>query len=55
MAFYSNGIVIKGFNFFPYKSKESLRILADLVDGYFPFVFKAKFPNGVLLQVVDKV
>ena len=55
IAFYSNGICIKGYNFYSYKSKESLRILADIVDGYFPFVFKAKYPDGVLLQVIDKV
>ena len=55
MAFYSNGIVIKGYNFFPYKGKESLRILSDLVDGYFPYVFKQKYPNGVLLEVVDMI
>lgn len=49
IGFYANGIVIKGYNFYPYKSKESLKILADLLDGYFPFIFKAKYPNGVLL------
>lgn len=46
---------MKGYNFYPYKSKESLKILADLIDGYFPFIFKAKFPNGVLLEVVDHI
>lgn len=55
MGFYANGIVIKGYNFFPYKSKDSLKILADLLDGYFPFIFKAKYPNGVLLEVVDHI
>ena len=54
MGFFSNGIAIKGYKFFPYKSKESLQILGDLVDGYFPYVLKAKFPNGVFLKVVDK-
>jgi UBX domain-containing protein 11 len=55
IGFFSNGIAIKGFRFFPYKSKESLQILGDLVDGYFPFVFKGKYPNGVFMKVVDKV
>ena len=55
IGFYSNGIAIKGYKFFPYKSKESLKILSDIVDGYFPYVFKAKYPDGVLLKVVEKV
>lgn len=55
MAFYGDGIAIKGFNFYPYKSKESLKILSDLVDGYFPYVLKGKYPNGVFLHVVDMI
>lgn len=55
MGFFSNGIAIKGYKFFPYNSKESLQILGDLVDGYFPYVLKAKFPNGVFLKVVDRI
>jgi hypothetical protein len=26
-----------------------------LVDGYFPYVLKGKYPNGVFLKVVDKI
>lgn len=55
MGFFGNGIAIKGFKFFPYKAKQSLQILSDLVDGYFPYVLKHKFPNGVFLSVVDKI
>jgi hypothetical protein len=55
MGFFGNGIAIKGFKFFPYKSKESLQILSDLVDGYFPYVLKHKYPNGVFLNVIDKI
>lgn len=55
MAFFGNGIAIKGFKFFTYKSKQSLQILSDLVDGYFPYVLKHKYPNGVFLSVIDKI
>lgn len=55
IAFFGDGIAIKGMNFYPYKSKESLRILSDLVDGYFPYVLKQKYPNGVFLKVVDMI
>jgi hypothetical protein len=54
MGFFANGIAIKGYKFFPYKSKESLQILSDLVDGYFPFVLKARFPNGVVDKIAEK-
>lgn len=55
MGFFANGLAIKGYKFFPYKSKESLQILSDLIDGYFPYVLKGKYPNGVFLKIVDKI
>lgn len=55
MGFFANGIAIKGLKFFPYQSKESLQILSDLLDGYFPYVLKHKYPNGVFLKVQDKI
>lgn len=55
VGFFANGIAIKGYKFFPYKSKESLQILGDFIDGYFPYILKAKYPNGVFLKIVDKV
>ena len=30
-------------------------MLSDLIDGYFPYVLKGKYPNGVFLEVVDKI
>lgn len=30
-------------------------MLGDLLDGYFPYILKGKYPNGVLLKVVDKL
>ena len=55
IGFFADGIAIKGFNFFSYKSKESLQILGDLIDGYFPHVLKQKYPNGVFMQVRDRL
>ena len=54
IGFYSDGIAIQGHKFFPYKSKESIQILGDILDGYFPFVLKFKYPNGTYMKVVDK-
>ena len=31
-----------------------MQILSDLLDGYFPYILKVKYPNGVFLKVVDK-
>ena len=55
IGFFANGIAIKGYKFFTYKSKESLQILGDFIDGYFPFILKARYPNGVFMKVVDKI
>jgi hypothetical protein len=32
-----------------------LQILSDLIDGYFPSVLKARYPNGVFMKVADKL
>ena len=55
LGFYKDGIAIQGYKFFPYKSKESIQILGDILDGYFPYVLKSKYPNGTFLKVVDKI
>ena len=55
IGFYGNGIAIKGFKFNPYTSKESLRILSDILDGYFPYILKNKYPNGVFIKVLDYI
>lgn len=31
-----------------------MKILSDLVDGYFPSVLKGKYPDGVFLEVRDR-
>ena len=30
-----------------------MKILSDILDAYFPYVLKSKFPNGVFLNVID--
>lgn len=55
IGFFANGIAIKGYKFLSYQSKESLQVLGDLIDGYFPYILKGKYPNGVFLKVVDRV
>jgi|JI6StandDraft_1071083.scaffolds.fasta_scaffold01045_22 hypothetical protein len=54
IGFFADGIAIKGYPFFSYKTKESLQVLGDILDGYFPYILKQKYPNGVYMKVVDK-
>jgi len=51
--FFKNGIIIKGFSFSPYYAKEAQSILSDILDGYFPYDLKTKYPEGVPLEPVD--
>lgn len=51
--FYQNGMIIKGRVFWPYHSKEAQSFLTDILDGYFPYDLKAKYPDGVPLEPVD--
>jgi len=51
--FFKNGLIIKGFPFYPYYSKEAQSVLSDILDGYFPYDLKAQYPDGVPLKPVD--
>ena len=45
--------MIDGFPFSPYHAKEAQSMLSDILDGYFPYDLKTKFPEGVPLRPVD--
>ena len=51
--FFQNGLMIQGFPFYPYYSKQAQSVLSDILDGYFPYDLKTKYPNGVPLKPVD--
>lgn len=54
IGFYRNGIALTGFKFFKFGSPEARSILADILEGYFPYQLKRTYPNGVPLKVIDK-
>ena len=54
VTFFKNGLVMQGFPFHPYSSNSAQSILSDILDGYFPYDLKKKFPEGVPLRSVDK-
>ena len=54
IVFFKNGLVLQGFPFRPYSSNEAQSLLSDILDGYFPYDLKRKYPDGVPLRIVDK-
>lgn len=53
--FFANGLMIKGMPFYPYYSKQAQSVLSDILDGYFPYDLKEKYPEGVPLKPIDMV
>ncbi|KAG2379521.1 hypothetical protein C9374_006638 [Naegleria lovaniensis] len=54
VTFWKNGIVVDNGPFKPYKWQITKAFLTDILDGYFPYEFKEKHPDGVKLKIVDK-
>ena len=46
---YQNGVRIEGYPFYEYESKQAQRVLGDILEGYFPYDLKQKYPEGVPL------
>ncbi len=55
IGFFKNGIAIENYPFFEYTSIESQNILGDIIEGYSPYIFKQKYPKGVLMQLQNKL
>jgi len=51
--FFANGLMIKGFPFYPYYAKQAQSVLSDILDGYFPYDLKKLYPEGAPLKPVD--
>ena len=51
--FFKNGLLLKGFPFYPYYAKEAQSVLSDILDGFFPYDLKKRYPNGVPLKPMD--
>eukprot|EP00392_Amoebophrya_sp_AT5.2_P017638 g18036.t1 len=41
--------------FFKYEHPTAQRVLRDILDGYFPFLLKEEYPDGVRLEAVDRL
>lgn len=53
IVFYRNGIVVDDGPFRPYSWTLTKSFLRDIFDGYFPYEFKNKYPDGVRIKVID--
>jgi hypothetical protein len=53
--FYRNGIAVEGYKFYSYTALEGKKILRDILDGYSPYILKARYPNGVILKLENKI
>jgi len=53
IGFYSNGVIIKGYDFHDYNSKEGRALIKDILEGYFPYEIKEKYSEGVPLKIID--
>lgn len=54
ITFFKNGLVLQGSPFRPYSSNEAQSMLSDILDGYFPYDLKKKYPDGVPLRSIDR-
>ena len=55
ISFYKNGLIIEGYQFFPYESETSQKIIQDIIDGYSPYILHERYPHGVLMKVENHV
>ena len=55
ISFYKNGLIIEGYQFFPYESEPSQKIIQDIIDGYSPYILHERYPHGVLMKVENHV
>ena len=55
ISFYKNGLIIEGYQFFPYESEPSQKIIQDIIDGYSPYILRERYPHGVLMKVENHV
>ena len=55
VVFYKNGVHLEGFPIFYNGSHDALALISDLLDGYFPRQLEKSDPDGVPLELVDRL
>lgn len=54
IGFYKNGVLLKGFPFFPYGGSDAQNVILDILDGFSPSILRHQHPSGVTLGLVDQ-
>eukprot|EP01065_Artemidia_motanka_P018045 TRINITY_DN21410_c0_g2_i1.p1 TRINITY_DN21410_c0_g2~~TRINITY_DN21410_c0_g2_i1.p1 ORF type:complete len:496 (+),score=206.35 TRINITY_DN21410_c0_g2_i1:65-1489(+) len=54
IAVFSDGIVVNGGPFRPYSWTLARAFLDDILEGYFPYEYKERYPDGMLMAVRDR-
>jgi len=55
IAFFKDGMIIKGFPFYKYSAREAQQILEDILEGYYPSILKQKYPDGTFFKLFNKL
>jgi len=55
LTFFQDGVKLGSLSFHEYSSRETQLLLRDVLDGYFPYVLKDLYPDGVAMKVVDRM
>jgi hypothetical protein len=51
---YRNGLMIRRGPFRPFNSPSCKAFMQDVIDGFFPSEFRFEYPDGVVIEVIDK-
>ena len=55
LIFYGNCVHLESFPPFTYGSKDAIGLLTDLMDGFFPRQLEKSHPDGILLELIDRL
>lgn len=55
IIFYANSVHLETFPPFTYGGKDAIALLTDLMDGYFPRQLEKSHPDGILLELIDRL
>ena len=54
LTLFKDGVTLHTSPFLSLEEPETHRVLQDIMDGYFPSVLRADFPDGVAIRLVDR-
>lgn len=55
LTFFQDGVKLGDCAFHDFRQPQAQQLLRDILDGYFPYILKDRYPDGVLLRVMDRM